>query len=188
MSQYATATQFRATYPDAAASDDAALGAILTRASGIVDGITGAAFVVAGAASVRAFFGSGTPYLALDPFADATIAPSAVVMGDGYDKPAFVTSPPYLVTLDSAGLRSNRVVWPPNVPVTVTAAYGYAAPPDDVVEAVLEIALAIWRETYAQMKPGDWRGSVGVDFQIPPRAKEILNRARAQAHIRTAFP
>lgn len=175
MSQYATAAEFRVTYPDAASSDDTALGAILTRASAVVDLVTGKTWATAGAAAPRTYYGSGTPYLRLDPFTDTTILAASVSMPSGYTVPAFATSSPYLVATSETGLV-GPVTWPEGVPVVVTAAYGYSAAPDDIKEATLEIAANVWRETYQTTDAGQPATAVGS--YLSARAEQILRLRR----------
>ena len=68
------------------------------------------------------------------------------------------------------------------MPVTVTATWGYATYPGDVIEATSIIATARWRETYVGALE-DWQGDVGRNYEIPPNAREILNRLRHEAQM-----
>lgn len=183
---YITAAQLRLVLPDAgtaadATADDTALDAIIARAGAVVDGYCARTWETAGSSAARIFYGNGTERLRLD-WTDTTINAAAVTMPSGTTEPAFVevrnAAADYLAlqTVDANGYRAGYI-WPEGMPVTVTAAWGYAAIPGDVVEATALIATARWRETYVGALT-DWQGDVGRTFEIPPNAREILDRLR----------
>lgn len=190
---YITAAALRLVLPDAgtvadATADDTALTAIIARASQVVDGYCGRTWATAATASDRIFYGTGTPKLRLD-WTDDTIASSDVTLPAGWTLPEFVevrnTAADYLALqiVDADGFKLPSTVdyapyiWTEGIPVTINAAWGYAAIPGDVVEATTIIATARWRETYVGALE-NWQGDVGRDYQIPPNAREILDRLR----------
>ena len=190
---YLTAAELRLVLPDAgtaadATADDTALDAIIERASAVVDGYCGRTWPAASASAARTFYGAGTPKLRLD-WTDTTINAAAVALSTGWTEPTFVelrnaaADSLYLQIVDSEGWMIPSTVdyypyvWPEGMPVVVTAAWGYATYPGDVVEATALIATARWRETYVGALT-DWQGDVGRTFEIPPNARVILDRLR----------
>jgi len=190
---YITAAALRLVLPDAgtvadATADDTALTAIIARASQVVDGYCGRTWATATSAADRIFYGTGTPKLRLD-WTDDTIASGDVTLPTGWTLPEFVevrnTAADYLALqiVDADGFKLPSTidyapyVWTEGIPVTINAAWGYTAIPGDVVEATTIIATARWRETYAGALE-NWQGDVGRDYQIPPNAREILDRLR----------
>ncbi len=191
---YITAADLRLVLPDAgtvadATADDTALTAIIARAEATVDGYCGRSWPAAGgSATARVFYGTGTPKLVID-WTATTINAAAVALPSGWTEPAFVerrnaaADSLYLQITDADGFLVSSVidyypyVWPEGMPVTVTATWGYAATPGDVVEATAIIATARWRETYVGALT-DWQGDVGRTYEIPPNAREILDRLR----------
>ncbi len=191
---YLTAADLRLVLPDAgtaadATADDTALTAIIARASEVVDAYCGRTWETAGeSATARIFYGTGTPKLRLD-WTATTINAAAVALPSGWTEPAFVeqrneaAGTLYAQIVDSEGWMIPSTVdyypyvWPEGMPITVTATWGYATYPGDVIEATAIIATARWRETYVGALE-DWQCDVGRTFEIPPNAREILNRLR----------
>lgn len=168
MGQYATAVQFRAFAFQSVAADDAKYDALLLRASRLFDRACETEddhFAVAGAASARTFYGDGSTYLRLDPYVAGSL--TTVTMPTGYEVPDRVElgrdGSFYLVrTFNEDGtLYTDRSIlsrpgWLVGVPVTVTARWGYAAIPDDVVHVVIQKAIHLWRTNDpAQQKTAD---------------------------------
>lgn len=192
MSEYVTEAELLAVLPDATAADTAALEAIRTRASAVVDRYAGRRFESASVTpSARTFYGSGTHLLPIDWHEDALV--TVATLPTGYTAPTFIerrnqdTESCYLSTTDAVGslytgMNTNfgtYATWPAGVAVSVTAAWGYAAVPEDIQQATLELCQAMWRETYAAALSADgWTGTVGLAFEITPRAKDILNTRR----------
>jgi hypothetical protein len=190
---YLTAAALRLVLPDAgtvadATADDDALDAIIARASQVVDGYCGRTWTVATTAADRIFYGTGTPKLRLD-WTDDTIASGDVTLPTGWTLPEFVevrnAAADYLALqiVDADGFKLPSTVdyapyiWTEGIPVTINAAWGYAAIPGDVVEVTAIIATARWRETYVGALE-NWQGDVGRNYEIPPNAREILDRLR----------
>lgn len=196
---YLTAADLRLVLPDAgtaadATVDDAALTAIIARAESVIDGYCARSWPAASASAARIFYGTGTPRLRVD-WTDATISTVTVPQGTA---PTFVevrkAASDYLAlqTVDSSGYwyamgSALPYVWPEGMPVTITSTWGYATIPGDVVEATVLIATARWRETYVGGLT-DWQGDVGRNFEIPPNAREILDRLRLASTFTVGGP
>lgn len=187
MPSYITAAALRLVLPDAGSvasptADDAALDAIVARASAVVDGYCARTWPEKGAAEDRTFYGTGTERLRID-WTDDTV--DEVTVPSSITAPSFVeirnAASDYLAlhaTTSDGRLSTGWCdVWPDGYPVTINAEWGYTTFPLDVVEATVLIATARWRETYAAGLT-DWQGDVGRDYQIPPNAREILDRLR----------
>lgn len=125
---------------------------VIPRASRLFDKLCG---VKAGyfterseAAETRVFYGKGSQLLALPNYFGPL---PTVTMPDGYTVPNFIVRGEYLLTTDANGLLQTDVriaypvVWPATVPISVTAFWGFDQIPDDVVEGVAELVIAIWR-------------------------------------------
>lgn len=190
---YTTPALLRYVLPDAgtvadATADDTKLTAIIAQAQAIVDGYCGRSWPTAGSAAARIFYGTGTPKLRID-WTDTTIDAAAVALPSGWTEPAFVelrsaaTDSLYLQITDADGFLIPSVIdyspyiWTEGLPITITAAWGYETTPADIVMATEIIATARWRETYAAGLE-NWQGDVGRNFEIPPNAREILDRHR----------
>ena len=168
---------------------------LFDRAAGVKEGH----FLAAGAASARTFYGDGTDFLRVDPY-DVTTAP-AVTMPSGYTAPDYAASADdrgsYLVrTYGASALRSSfdfagyhgsddwgysAAGWPDGVPVTVTAEWGYEVVPADVVQATLEIALHLWRNSDPV-----WMRQANVPVTpqaIPATAQLVADRYRAREMV-----
>lgn len=168
---YATASQLREVLPDAASTDDTALGNILDRATAQIEAYcSGTSFAVAGAASDRVYYGDNTYLLAIDYTEDA-LTTSDLSMPSGFTVPSFVVrrdtvlGTVHLNTVSPDGIRYDEftggygfsgLYWPKNVPITINAAWGYTAVPSDIVDACLKLAMIEWRQTYRAALP-DYR-------------------------------
>lgn len=84
-----------------------------------------------------------------------------------------------VLNLDMLGNTGMYVGWPDGIKVTVTAKWGWDAIPSEVTEAVLEIAIAIWRGRDAAfarvVNLGD---SQTINGALPDRAKLIADKYR----------
>jgi hypothetical protein len=125
----------------------------------VAPGYFGAA---AEAPALKTFFGDGSAYLRLDPYV-GELADGAVTTLDGYTVPEFYERTdrwknPFLharasgrvvTLLDEAawfgGALSGGSNWSEGQPYKVSARWGFEATPDDVVEAVLELIIAVHR-------------------------------------------
>lgn len=181
MGQYATAVQFRAFAFQSQGADDAKYDALLLRASRLFDRACETEddhFAAAAQnASARTFYGDGSTYLRLDPYVAGSL--TTVTMPSGYEVPDRVElgrdGSFYLVrtfnedgTLYTDRSLLSRPGWLVGVPVTVTARWGYAAVPDDVVHVTIQKAIHLWRtndpsfqktadvDEESKQEPEDW--------------------------------
>lgn len=192
---YATYSQLLEVLPDGATTDATALGNILTRVSKRIDTYLGYKFEDASTAADRVFYGLGTPLLKID-WTDDDPSSGDVSMPSSFTVPTFavmrdsIVGTLYLQTCDSDGrlYDNNRVgygdgffgiatptIWPYGLPVTVNAAWGYAAIPDDIVDITLKLAMKDWRQTYAPSLP-DWREDANVPWET---IKQMLDDRKA---------
>lgn len=99
MGDYATLEQARAYGYQSTDDDDAVLAAIITRASRLFDSYVGVAdgyfdaYDGTSDASARKFWGDGTNYLRVDPYASAYTP--TLAMPTGFDDPTFLESNPH---------------------------------------------------------------------------------------------
>lgn len=135
----------------------------------------------------KVVYGSGATLLALPPyFGDVP----SITMPENFTVPPYIIQENYVMTTDSTGrilsgtpsyIEPVTNIWPLNVPITVTAKWGYETVPEDVVEAVCELAIAIWRsKDTAFLKAINLGESISVLAQaIPDRVKMIANGYRS---------
>ena len=114
-----------------------------------------------GGAVEQVFYGDGSAILRLPPYV-GPLAAGAVTLPPGYSAPEFsertdrygnqylqraATAQAVSLMDEAAWFRGTlqQTGWPAGVPVKVKAKWGFAATPDDVKEAVLELTIAIWR-------------------------------------------
>lgn len=165
------------------AATDELLNSLIERASRMVDrecGVTEGYFEKAPAtATARTFYPSGLNYLKLDPYVSGSLTVLAVP--SGYVTPYYVERNGYLVRTGSDLVLPDNPsswIWNSGVPVTVTAKWGFSATPADIKQAVIEMAINLWRET----DPSTAK-LVGLDGStkrenIPPRVREIAKHRR----------
>lgn len=93
-------------------------------------------------------YGDGSNYLRLPPYVTSTLV-SPVSVPSGYTAQEFVERDGYLVRSESGILAfgSSGYGWYANVPITVTAKWGYEATPADVKHAVIELVINLVKET-----------------------------------------
>lgn len=139
-----------------------------------------------GEPEARVFYGTGSVYLFLPPhYGTLTLS-----MPTAYTAPEWVDVEGALRTKSSDGvifepLASNRTFWPSGVAVTVTAKWGFEAIPEDVKEAVIELAVAMFRsKDQAFMKAVDLQNNVLITKVVPERTKLVADFY----HSRKAIP
>jgi len=161
-------------------------------------------------ASARKFWGDGTDYLKLDPYLSGqtlvvamptgyTVPPYIESKDEGHQadngqgfylirtysnnesRYGFVKDSnidEYAGALFAANI--NYIGWPIGVKVTVTAKWGFDAVLEDIKEAVLETAIAIWRgRDQAFSRVVNLETNIQVVDAMPARAKVIADRYRA---------
>lgn len=184
---YATVEQLR-TYlkqvPSSQASDEL-LQAVLDRATAIIDGELGMHFGTA-AAGTFTVYGDGTGYLAPPAFVAGSV--TLVSSPSGVPVPDYVERDGLLVVTDGSGLIQTDAHrgspfwgWASGVPYVVSATFGYATVPADIVEACLEIAVRIWRARdagFSDVVGVEGSGAVGYNGALPNLVKRILDNYR----------
>lgn len=153
--------------------DEDFFNTVLPRASRIVDelcGVDNDYFAAAGASPTeRRFDGTGTRYLKIPPYVAGSITSLT------YDSGA---APPSYAAVDGL-LRANRgEYWRFNDEVIISARWGFSAIPEEIKEATIEIAIAIWRgrDTGFARVTAEVNGSSIVTPAIPDRAKLICQK------------
>lgn len=174
--------------------DDATLANLLTRASRLVDRLVGLGddfFAVADdETSEKVFIGTGIQMLHLTPFVSGSLATTgAVELEDVTDTIEYrLRDNRYLLrtTLDllwnwgepndydSQQRRSrSKPVWPDDKRVTVTARWGFATTPEDVIHATLELAGAMYRQNPERQLSLDTGDEQIKEAAIPLRVRLI---------------
>lgn len=170
MSLYATANQIRAfaQQPDALAGGEGGDNWTLlaTAASRLFDKLTEVPddfyAVTSGSFVNRDFIGDGTAYLKLDPYTALNDTDPVLINDNTIDDPEFTSEnvPDYvnrdgmLVVLSKTNQGGNSRVmadnfrftgWPDGGQIRVSAKWGFAAIPQDITFAVIQIALQMFR-------------------------------------------
>lgn len=171
---------------------DAELDALIERASRYFDllcGVEPGYFEPASAsASARTFYGDGTHFLKLDRYVDGSLNP-AISVPSGYTAPHFIARDAYLQITSEAGIPQTRSRyacsegWWSNLPITVTARWGFASTPADVKLAVIELATNL----HSEVDPKNVK-LVNIEGQplrekYPPRVKAIADRYRVEVRV-----
>lgn len=165
---------------------DDVLQAVLDRATQILDTAIGYSLATSVSGS-QVVYGDGTAYLV--PAACLTV--SGVTAPSGYDIPDYVLRDGMLILTDSAGVlvpeayagRGPVPAWREGVPYTVAGTFGYAAVPDDIVEACLEIAVRLWRgrsSGFSDVVGVEGGGAVGYEKAFPAMVRHTIGRYRAK--------
>jgi hypothetical protein len=133
-------------------------------------------------ATSQVIYGDGTNYLRLPPYVPGTLN-ATITLPDGYTAPDFVERDGYLVRTSTTGVLPpvppyHPFGWYQGVAVTVSAKWGYSETPADVQQAVLELAINLWRET----DPANLK-LTNLDNQplresLPPRVMQVVKGYR----------
>lgn len=144
-------------------------------------------------ATAQTFYGDGTAYLKLNPFL-ATPTPTVAIPGGEYtvDATDITVKEHSLVFLAKTVRRpeypyyDRYTGWHDAVPVTVTAKWGWTEVPKDVMYAVIQITLLMWR----QREPATaiTQGLEGViTFSLPKTAQMVVDSYKAKYSQRAMF-
>lgn len=142
------------------------------------------------AATEQVVYGDGTPYLSLPPYVAGTLN-TTLDLPDGYTAPTFVERDGYLVLTGTNGSlltrpalgHSHDVGWWDGLPITVSARWGYSAPPADVKMAVIEMVINVLRETDpANLNLLDLERQP-LRERVPPRVAQVADYYRAQQSV-----
>lgn len=146
---YATPAQFREIVHEAedGSESESLYAGLIERASRAFDRLCGVADgyfdVAAETATAKVIYSDGTGFLKLPPYVGGSI--SSLTVPSSYSTPTYVEQGGYLV-VTSGGIVTGQVNgWWAGVAITVTARWGFAETPADVVQAVLEWAIKMWR-------------------------------------------
>jgi hypothetical protein len=141
-----------------------------------------------GVAYGKTFYGNASGILELDPHVGEI---TDLTLPDGYELPAYIerNGNIYITRQPLSPWPSDRYYnfyygWPENVAVTVTAIWGFEAVPDDVVEAVLELATAIYRgKDSAFAKVIQLETSNVINSALPERTKLVAEKWKAKREV-----
>lgn len=194
---YVTAAEFRGSGGNPViaqattnAIPDSELNLLIERASRIFDQLCGVESghfePTSGTASARTFYGDGTYFLKLDPYVAGSLN-ATITVPSQYTAPDFIERDGYLQITSSDGIPLSRSYygsvegWWMNVPITVSAKWGFSATPQDVKYAVIELSVNLWRETDpANIKLINLEGQP-LREKYPPRVKMIADKYRAKS-------
>lgn len=184
---YATAQQMQDYSFLPTPEDEALFSDVLLRASRMIDQACQLApgyFAVAGTgATAKTLRGSGLSMLRLPAYVPGSI--TAVTLDDA-DETAitepYVERDGYLVFLPNSWRVTT--IWSEYQAYKVTARWGFEAVPDEIVEATIELAVAIWRQkdgAFLRVVADVNSGATGISGQaMPERVKMICNNWRAK--------
>ena len=140
--------------------------------------------------STKIVYGDGTNLLRLPPYVPGSLNPTLVVP-DGYTAQEFVEQgsegDQYLVrSFNNVPVAFSVFCgggWYPNVPITVTAKWGFTATPADVKHAVIEFVINLVKE----VDPATIK-MTGLDGQplrekMPPRTRMVADRYKARGVV-----
>jgi hypothetical protein len=181
MRSYVTEEQLKAYAFQMGHGDDLRHEEILPRASDIIDlacGLGRGFFAPAGQqAATRRFRTHTTRRLRVSPYVCGSIAFVEYLSLDDY-------TPEFDEFVDENETRwllaHDGECWIPDQIVEVTARWGWAETPEEIVEAVIETAIALWRgrdSAYARVVT-DVNGGNTVFASLPDRAKMICEKWR----------
>lgn len=169
LKQYATRT---------GRGDDDLHESIIPRASRIIDDLCHVKAGYFGVADQRCktgvLFGSGTRSLRMPPYICGSIQYAE------YDGDCDAIFPDYVEFADEAGVQWLKAkageYFAADATIEITARWGWACVPDDIVEATIELAMAMWRQKDAAFLrvQADINGAGGVSgAAVPERVKQI---------------
>jgi hypothetical protein len=170
-------------------SDLAALAGMLTRASRTIDTRTrrhADAFAAAAEeASAEVWYGDDSPVLLTGEYIAGSVATVTAPTGylpDGWNEfrrrevsTGVMRVGLHTATADSA-IRTPRVVWKRGVPYTVTARWGFAETPAEIVEATLKLVRAWWRAQTGEVSgtQGDLQAARAPERGFPKEVDDLI--------------
>ena len=135
--------------------------------------------------SERTFYGDGTHFLKIDRYVSGSLN-ATITVPSGYTAPDFIERDGYLRITDSGGVLLAGLSptfsegWWPNVPITISARWGFDSTPEDVKLAIIELSANLWRETDpANVKLVNLEGQP-LREKYPPRVWEVARRYRVK--------
>jgi hypothetical protein len=183
--EYCTTEQLKEYATRTGRGDDELHESIIPRASRIIDDLCHVKpgyFGTAGPHRATCIlFGSGTRMLRIPPYICGSIQCIE------YDGDCDVIFPDYVEFTDEAGIQwlkakdNERFV--ADATVEMTARWGWACTPDDIVEATIELAMSMWRQkdTAFLRVQADINGVGGVSgAAVPERVRMICEHWRGK--------
>lgn len=177
-------------------ADRAIYNLLIPRGSAVFDKLCGVspgyflARAEADPATEKTFYGTGGLSLTLPPF----VGDLEITMPSGYTVPPFVNQEGILFLTDSQGMLispgagSEGYSWPKGVKITIKAKWGYAKTPDEVVEAVAELVVAMYRSRdSAFLRQINLENHQTVNSALPPRTKAVIHEIRSEVAAGVAF-
>lgn len=191
---YASIAEFRQLMDQvpAGATEDALIQLCLDMASQIIDTQIGHAWA-AGVPGTAVVYGDGSAVLIPPTFVSGSV--TLVSAPAAYSVPSYTEIDGRLVTVDAGGVIQspyyrigwrNPYTWLPGVPYTVSASYGWGAAGNDILDACLEIAIAIYRGRDAGYS--DVVGTAGSGGEVAyvgkwsKRTEATIKRRRQEAN------
>lgn len=186
VTSYATVAQLREYLRQAktGAATDSELQSILDRATAIVSGALGFSFAAYSAsASARDVRGVGGVYLELPAYEANSIATIQQVVGRGTTSESLETVSDWLAEETFRPYQVYRhSAWSDGAWYRITAKWGYGAPPADIIEVTLEVAVNIWRAkdaSFGQSELGvQGGGSVSYNRALTWGQRSIIDMVR----------
>lgn len=160
----------------------------------------------AGGFTDRTYYGDGTAYLRLDPYIALDTDPVAIVSGDdtALTVPEYHEQNGFLVIKNYAagvpirpsnflyrsawpsdnsftyGVATAFTGWQVNQKITVSAQWGFAEVPADVKQAVIQLAIHLWRTGDPAFTTISQSGQPYTPPAIPVQAQLIVDQYRAK--------
>lgn len=193
---YAELADFRLLMEQAPAgsTEDARIQLCLDAATALIDTELGHDWA-AGVVGTEVVYGDGSAELEPPAFVAGSV--TAVSAPSGYSVPTYAEVDGRLVVADASGIIYRPPFYPypwgyytqrwlPGVPYTVSATYGWGEAPDDIKQACLEIAIAMYRGRDAGYSDvvgtAGSGGEIGYVGKYSKRADAILRRYRQAAN------
>jgi len=180
------ATQITAVAEPTAWTDDV-LNKVIERASRIFDlecGVAPEYFEAAGTnATEITVDGDGTNYLRLPPYIPGSLN-TTLTYPSGYSALGFTERVGYLVRTENGILLAHQFGgWYENVPITVSARWGFEATPADVKHAIIEFVINLCKE----VDPASIK-LMNLDNQplrekMPPRVQLVANKYKMRGAV-----
>lgn len=185
---YATLPELYQYLPQASANgeNDAALSAVLDRATSIVEGYLGWSYAPYDSATTRVIYNPGIAEFVLPPHEAGSVT-AVSFNGDAVTSYQVIAddrgNEVLLSTATSGWGYTTRSLWTMGRYV-VTAKWGYGPVPDRVKQVVLELAVNIWSAKeaarFSAVVGVEGGGAVGYEGALTPQQRMILDGEKAR--------
>jgi hypothetical protein len=127
----------------------------------------------------KTVYGDGTNLLSLPPYVPGTLD-TTLIVPEGYTAQEFIESDSYLIRSLNGVINSFNPTfgggWYANVPITVTAVWGFPETPADVQHAIIEFVINLVKEVDpASIKMMSLEG-MPLRERMPPRVKLVAEK------------